>query len=501
MNGPEPVPALPQRSFTDWFHILQETKKVKPGEENYVKAQRVRTHAMEQMAAAAEREQVADLVAAGDVNKIAALGMGASDAATFGLGDEAAGAVSAIGAMLPGGRSPGQAYRGARDEARGLLGAARADEPIAAFGGGILGSVIPGVGIAKTAGLMRAGLPFAVRAARGAISGGLAGAGYGAASAEGGIPERVEGAVTPGLLGLGIGAVAGAIPAKRVDLAATRRANLTTAEAEAARQPVVTALTGAKLTEAQTRTAWFQESIALKKEMEQIRHAAAVAESGTRKRVLEEQLRGLELRNQALEAQNPLKVEAMQLQNAQRASEAEAKAVLMSGRVERDPYITELARLRVEKMQRQLGTGVDEGMTSIERALRTKLRSMGMSPSAIEKAVESAAKLTPQIRPPAPVTEAAVGEFRPQGLLAPEPPPQGGLISPTALNRSQQGATRAQLDYRAVLGGGTVRERLGKFDGLIAQAKGNPEAQQIVEQIAKKEFPQIAFNWPAVWER
>lgn len=128
----------------------------------------------------------------------------AAHGASFGLTDEMFGALRAVAAAVPGGDSPGEAYRENRDAARGHLSSAREEMPLASglselTGGAALPGGIVAKGIARGAGIGRAAL-------RGAATGAAGGAAYGAGSAE---EDRVQGGIVGGLLGGVTGGVAG----------------------------------------------------------------------------------------------------------------------------------------------------------------------------------------------------------------------------------------------------------------------------------------------------
>lgn len=135
---------------------------------------------------------------------------------TAGFSDEIAGAADAAGAMLPGGQSPGEAYRTTRDAIRSTNEAYAAENPGKALTAELGGALAGGIGVGAGAGravpgaLRLAGkgvglVPATTRLGRlgqavgaGAASGALAGAG----GAEGDVQDRLRGA--------GIGAAGGA---------------------------------------------------------------------------------------------------------------------------------------------------------------------------------------------------------------------------------------------------------------------------------------------------
>lgn len=138
----------------------------------------------------------------------------AGEVLSFGLLDEGAaglrGAVEAAGAILPGGRSPGQAFREGRDAelAASRERLRRAEEEagtgtkVLGFGLGLLG---PGAAAGK---IVTRGAGTAARAGRGAAVGAGEGGLFGFGTAEGSVGERLPqagtGAVAGGLLGAAI---------------------------------------------------------------------------------------------------------------------------------------------------------------------------------------------------------------------------------------------------------------------------------------------------------
>lgn len=121
-------------------------------------------------------------------------GLGAAaHGATLGFSDEAGGGLAAIGALLPGGESPGQAYRRVRDINRNTQKAFGAEHPAANVALNVAGGVLNPVGRIK--GPVTAGKV----AGTGALVGGLAGLGTG------------EGDLASQLKSTAIGATAGAV--------------------------------------------------------------------------------------------------------------------------------------------------------------------------------------------------------------------------------------------------------------------------------------------------
>lgn len=142
----------------------------------------------------------------------------AAQGASLGFSDELRGAVEAAGAVLPGGRSPGQAYIEGRNAERTALDQARKDAPIvsrvAEFAGGMLTPGGAFLKAGKGAGILG---KAAVGGVTGAAAGGLAGAGYSAADDPDAIQSADElgGDVATGTIAGGVGGavVGGAIGA------------------------------------------------------------------------------------------------------------------------------------------------------------------------------------------------------------------------------------------------------------------------------------------------
>lgn len=116
--------------------------------------------------------------------------------ATFGFGDEIAGAIAAV---IPGGKG----YREARDASRANLARIRSEMPEAAFLGEVAGGfAVPGAGTASAA---RTGATAGSAIARGAAAGAASGALYGAGEADE-LSDVLGDALAGGLLGSALGA-------------------------------------------------------------------------------------------------------------------------------------------------------------------------------------------------------------------------------------------------------------------------------------------------------
>lgn len=86
-------------------------------------------------------------------------GMGIAKGMSFGFGDEAAGLVTALGRILPGGESPRNAYYRGRDANRAFDAQAEASNPAVYFGGDMAGTFAPGL----AAGLVKSTVPRILR--------------------------------------------------------------------------------------------------------------------------------------------------------------------------------------------------------------------------------------------------------------------------------------------------------------------------------------------------
>ena len=189
--------------------------------------------------------------ATGDFLRMAGQGL------TFDFGDEIAGAGAALGALAPGGRSPGEAFRETTDASRQRVADLRTANPGASMAAEVAGGLLlPGAGAAKvgknggsltrglltgstrpsairsigmsagddalraTRGTLRAAAKGGKEAAgvmgRGAAAGGLFGGLQGAGRAEGGLVERGKGALEVGIPSAAFGGAAaglfGAVP-------------------------------------------------------------------------------------------------------------------------------------------------------------------------------------------------------------------------------------------------------------------------------------------------
>jgi len=147
-------------------------------------------------------------------SKLESFGRGAVQGATFGFGDEIAGALESAAGSL--GIVPDKTYRQARDESRANFGAAEEANPLTSMAGNIAGGVataaIPTGGVlsmASTAGKTGlAGSKIAQAGYLGAKLGGLTGLGNSTADSLGGMAhDTITGAETGGALGAATQAV------------------------------------------------------------------------------------------------------------------------------------------------------------------------------------------------------------------------------------------------------------------------------------------------------
>lgn len=135
--------------------------------------------------------------------KLDAAVAGAVQGASFGLADEATGAVSAMGAgLVPGGRTAGEAYTQDRDAVRAEHARRRSAEPVAYSGGQIGGGAVTG-GLSAPLAAGRTALSTLLRSA---LLGGAEGTLHGAGNADG--APLVPSALVGGGAGLATGVLA-----------------------------------------------------------------------------------------------------------------------------------------------------------------------------------------------------------------------------------------------------------------------------------------------------
>ncbi len=140
--------------------------------------------------------------------------------ASLGFSDELRGAAQALGAILPGGQSPADAYTSGRNAERAALEQFKSEHPALAGGSELVG------GLALPVGATVRGATAAAKVGRGALAGGLSAGGHAMGVGEGSVAERAGGAIAPtafgALGGAALGGFAAAIPK------AARWAGLTT---------------------------------------------------------------------------------------------------------------------------------------------------------------------------------------------------------------------------------------------------------------------------------
>ena len=147
---------------------------------------------------------------AGKVGGLATGLMETGQAVSSGLMDEAAGSAAAIGALLPGGKSPGEAYTSTHDVVRDAVAAGREQHPGIVLGSNLVGGLLPGAAATKGVSALarmvgRQGMTAGGRGlATGALMGAARGVGEGKTLGERAMMGAVGGGVG-GALGGGIG--------------------------------------------------------------------------------------------------------------------------------------------------------------------------------------------------------------------------------------------------------------------------------------------------------
>ena len=155
---------------------------------------------------------------------LVAAGMGASQGATFGFGDELAGLTGAAAAGLQGAPAAAPAaYTTLRDAAREEQNASRAAHPIANVAGDVVASLAVPIPALRTGQALQPAARLATRFAEGAILGGATAAAQAAGRTEGGLPERAQAALAAAPLGAATGAVLTGILGRRIDKYETER--------------------------------------------------------------------------------------------------------------------------------------------------------------------------------------------------------------------------------------------------------------------------------------
>ena len=210
-----------------WKQILRNATHALLSDPNDVRAQsavdaaRIALHGLNQQRdIETQRLNRQEEQAARNPGVLGSLGLGLSQGVTFGLGDELAGLVQGAGALLPGGKSPAEAYREQVGETRQATQGARENNPLAYYGGEIAGTLavpLPGASAASR-GLIPVGKSVLARGlsrvGRGALAGGIIGGVEGASRAEGGPRARLQGGLLGAVPGVAVGGllpVAGAV--------------------------------------------------------------------------------------------------------------------------------------------------------------------------------------------------------------------------------------------------------------------------------------------------
>jgi len=188
-----------------WAGIAKTAQALLVKDPTNARARRAFNAARPHLAQQREAANAADVAGAAP-GKLATFGLGASQAATLGLGDEAAGLLAGLWApFIPGGESnPLKAYASQRDETRQATRAGREANPLSYIAGEVAGTLPTlAVPVARIAKLGPAG-----RLAGSIATGGLLGGVEGAARSEGDLEDRA----TAGGVGAAIGAGAAALP-------------------------------------------------------------------------------------------------------------------------------------------------------------------------------------------------------------------------------------------------------------------------------------------------
>lgn len=150
-------------------------------------------------------------------SKLRSAAIGATQGASFGLGDEIASGIAATIGRPGGGAIPGatlgERYDNALKEARESQKKADTDNPGSYMTGQIAGGLAPAL-IAPEAFVAKAGATLPAQMGRGALAGGASGAAYGFGTAEGGAANRLQGAAVTGALGATAGAAVPAVANK-----------------------------------------------------------------------------------------------------------------------------------------------------------------------------------------------------------------------------------------------------------------------------------------------
>ena len=418
--------------------------------------------------------------AARDPGKAASFGMGAADMASFGFGDEAAGALTALGRILPGGESPRQAYLRGRDANRAFAAQAEASNPWA-YGAGQAGALAATMGagvLAKGAPLVSgavraAGVPTATLGKRllGALRGAVTGGAIGGTAAYGAGEEGPIADISQVPRGAAAGAVAGGLlaelgsAAQRANVLRIAQAQKTLNDAEAsafrpaaaeASARVATETAGPRIASAQHRA-------------EASQYAPAQAQANVRFYTA----RGQQAETQTRIAQETEADRILSSRAGAQSAEARAVDIPLNRQMKEDrAVLLAFRKAKVEAGQgRELGRATPEGRVQMFREWAAK---QGMSLEATEQAISrmqvnmpGAGFPRPQAAPSAPTAapgwshnpdEAARAAFNLAEAAGQDPVAAarraGGIgrnaavTPPSTVASPQRGATRAQLAQR-----------------------------------------------------
>lgn len=145
-------------------------------------------------------------------NRLTVLGANASNAAAFGLGDEAMGLKAGLSGLMSG-KGFGEEYARERDRVRGDMATVNAEYPSAATTGNIMGAMVPALAMSPLASgktLLETGIRST---GLGAAEGAMQGAGN--ADGRGIVENAIRGAMFGGAAGLAAPAIVGAVRAAK----------------------------------------------------------------------------------------------------------------------------------------------------------------------------------------------------------------------------------------------------------------------------------------------
>ena len=469
-----------------------------------------------------------DEAEARDLSPGVSLAQGATQGATFGFADEAAGALRAIPALLPGGESPRQAYLRNRDEQRAFDAQARDAHPgmfLAGEVSGGLASGIPGSGAViqgtrlgrNMAAGSRLGATTAQKIRATLAGGGLAGiegaiAGYGYGE-EGPIDDLSNAAIT-GAISVPFGVVGTALAGRFA-----RRSSLQSAQEQAATNRVAESAAITARSQEQARLAALareQAETLAPYRQQTAANRAALSQAQVDALPETEVVRALRLAEAEARAAEQAAVRPARIQSAQ------DRATLTRARVEDLPQVREVAghradltataaeqiplrqqmledqavitALRRAAMERGARGAAGRGAqaatgTGAEDAARRGLARIGMAPDAIEAAINRQRSMpsSPLFRgnaEPSPLEAMrAVTETptpRPTSRTAPAPETGGGptVTQPASGYVRQQGAEAARGAYGVA---DAAREAGMPVNPNEAAARAAAQAREVAE--------------------